>query len=367
MFEIVPHTRLRKSPYFDATVQAGVKGFVPYNQMLLPLGYGDMDAEYWKLIQGVQLWDVACERQIQLKGRDAALLAQILTPRDLSQCKVGQGKYVAICNHRGTIINDPIILKISDDCYWLSIADSNILFWARVIAAERSLQVHITEADIAPLAVQGPKSDDVMASIFGDWVRQIKHFWFHDVEIEGITLKLARSGWSRQGGFELYLMDCTQGVKLWNLLMEAGKGWDMGPGYPNPNERIESGLLSWGGDSDDDTNPFEVRMEQYVDLDVPDDVVGIQALRQIKAQGIKRHQLGVILVGEEPQPSHDEWYELWQNNKKIGVMTNGVYSRRLQKNIGYGLVLRTVKSGDRVVVHKKGELICGDLVELPFL
>ena len=370
MFEIAPHTRLRKSPYFDATVKAGVRGFTPYNQMLLPLGYGDMDSEYWQLINGVQLWDVAGERQIQLKGKDAARLAQILSTRDLTKCKVEQGKYVAICNHRGTIINDPILLKIDDDCYWLSIADSNILFWARAIAAERGLQVSITEADVAPLAVQGPQAENVVAAIFGDWVREIKHFWFRDAQLEGLKLKVARSGWSLQGGFEIYLLDSSvgdNGTKLWNIVSEAGKKWDIGPGYPNPNERIESGLLSCGGDSDDNTNPFEVRMGSYVDLDIPDDVVGVQALRKAHAEGIKRHQIGLILEGDQPKPGHDQWYDVYAGDGKVGIMTNGVWSRRLKKNIGFGLVSRNVNIGDTVQVHKNGETLSASVVNLPFV
>lgn len=300
MFSIYPSARLRPSPFFDATVAAGVTSFTTYNQMLMPTGYGHPEAEYWRLINGVSLWDVAVERQVQLKGRDAARLAQILTPRDLSTCVVGQGKYVALCNHQGTLINDPILLKRAFDLYWLSIADSNILFWARAIAAERGLDVEIIEPDASPLAIQGPKAEDVVAAIFGDWVRSLKYFWFKETEIGGIPVAVARSGWSKQGGFEIYLLDRSKGTALWNIVNEAGKPWDIGPGNPNTHERIESGLLSWGGDTDDRTNPFEVRMGRYIDLDVADDTVGLAALRKIKSEGPKRHQLGIVLEGDYP-------------------------------------------------------------------
>ena len=367
MFEIGPTTRIRPTPFHDAIVAEGVRGFTTYNHMLLPTGFGHPEEEYWRLVNGVALWDVACERQIELKGRDAGRLAQVLSPRDLTKCVEGQGKYVALCNHAGTVINDPILLKRTDDCYWLSIADSNILFWARAIAAERGMEVDITEADVSPLAVQGPKAEVVVAAMFGDWVRDLKYFWFRETSIEGIPVAVARSGWSKQGGFEIYLMDGSKGVALWNLVREAGRPWDIGPGNPNSVERIESGLLSWGGDTDDATNPYEVRMGRYVDLDVPDDVVGIGALRRIKAEGPKRHQLGVILDSDEPIGHPIHWHEILRDGEKVGDKTNGVWSLRLKKNIGFALVSTACNPGDRVEVLVDGHKLGGELTELPFI
>jgi glycine cleavage system aminomethyltransferase T len=367
MFEIYPSTRLRPSPFFDATVTEGVASFTTYNQMLMPTGFGHPEEEYWRLINGVSMWDVAVERQVQLAGPDAGRLAQVLAPRDLSTCKEGQGKYVALCNHAGTIINDPILLKRADDLYWFSIADSNILFWARAIAAERGLNVTITEPDVSPLAVQGPKAAAVTAAIFGDWVNELKFFWFREAEIEGIPVVVARSGWSKQGGFEIYLLDGTKGSALWNIVKEAGQPWHIGPGNPNTHERIESGLLSWGGDTDDQTNPFEVRMERYVDLHVPDDTIGIHALRSIKTQGPKRHQLGVILDGDSPAGSAFTWFDINHEGVKVGDLTNIIWSYRLKRNIGFALVSVTTKPGDTVSVNLSTGPTIGAVVALPFL
>lgn len=366
MAEIFPHTRLRRSPYYEATIDEGVTIFSPYNQMLLPLGYGHPEAEYRRLVEGVSMWDVGGERQIQLDGPDAARLAQTLCARDLSTCVEGQGKYVAICNHRGTIINDPIVLKIDDDRYWLSIADSDVGLWASCIAAERGMNVEVSEPDVSPLAVQGPMAEDVVASIFGDWVRELRYFWFGDAEIDGIPLKVARSGWSKQGGFELYLMDSSRGTDLWNIVKEAGKPWGIGPGYPNPSERIESGLLSWGGDTDKYTNPFEVRLQRFVDLDVPDDVVGIEALRSIAAEGPRRQQLGVVLEGDEERPGHGRWYDIVADGKKIGDMTNGTWSYKLERMIGFGLVSIDCQIGDEVEVRQGDQLVSAKLTDIPF-
>ena len=248
---------VNKSPYFDATIADGVAAFAIYNHMYMPTNFGDPDGEYDRLINGVAMWDVACERQVELAGPDAGTLARYLTPRDLSGIQTGQGKYVPLCSHDGTLINDPILLKLSATRYWLSIADSDIHLWASAIAAERKLDVNVSHPDVSPLAVQGPKALDVVAELFGDWVRELKYFWFKETDLDGIPLVLVRSGWSKQGGFELFLQDGTKGTELWNRVKSAGKSHGIGMGAPNDIERIESGLLSYGTDADDHTNPFE--------------------------------------------------------------------------------------------------------------
>jgi glycine cleavage system aminomethyltransferase T len=367
MFSVFPTARLRPSPFYESAVAEGMVAASIYNRMIMPTSYGHPEAEYWRIINGVSQWDVGVERQVQLKGSDAGRLAQILAPRDLTNCAVGQGKYVPLCNHRGTVINDPIVLKLADDLYWLSIADSDIWFWAGAIASERKLNVEVSEPDVSPMALQGPKAEDVVAHVLGDWVRALKYFWFKEATLEGIPIVVQRSGWSKQGGFELYLRDGTQGTKLWNIFKEAGKPWGIGPGAPATAERTESGLVSVGGDTDEHTNPFEIRLGKYVNLDVPDDVVGIQALRKIKAEGIKRHQLGLVLEGEKPHPLGFKREDIHQNGKRVGMMTNCVWSLRMKRNIGYALVEVSAKPGDHVSVMRSNGPVDAKLVELPFL
>lgn len=367
MFSFQPNTRIRPSPFYEATLAEGLKMANVYNRMVMPTSYGDPEGEYWRLINGVSQWDVAVERQIQLKGPDAARLAQILAPRDLTKCAVGQGKYVALCNHRGTIINDPILLKLADDLFWLSIADSDVELWAGAIAAERGLNVEISEPDVSPMALQGPKAEDVVAHVLGDWVRGLKYFWFRETEIEGIPVAVQRSGWSKQGGFEIYLRDGTQGTRLWNIFKEAGKPWDIGPGAPSSPERVESGLVSVGGDTDENTNPFEVRLEKYVDLNVPDDVIGIQALRRIKAEGPRRRQLGVILEGDRPAPLGMRRETIARDGKPVGMLTNCTWSYRMKANIGFGLVSADLAAGDSVMVERASGPVAARLVEIPFI
>ncbi len=367
MFSMFPTQRLRPSPFFAAAMADGMVAGNVYNRMIMPTSFGNPEAEYWRLINGVSQWDVGVERQVQLRGPDAGRLAQILSPRDLSTCAVGQGKYVPLCNHRGTIINDPIILKLADDLYWLSIADSDIWLWAGSIAAERGLDVEVSEPDVSPMAIQGPMAENVVASVCGDWVRGLKYFWFRETEIDGIPVAVQRSGWSKQGGFEIYLRDGTKGTQLWNIFKEAGQPWGIGPGAPATAERTESGLVSVGGDTDEATNPYEVRLGKYVDLSVPDNVVGIKALRRIKAEGIKRHQLGLVLAGDKPAPLGFRREDIVHNGQKVGMMTNCVWSPRMRANIGYALISSAVPAGQEVQVMRDPGPVSARLVELPFL
>ncbi|MEM9349217.1 MAG: glycine cleavage T C-terminal barrel domain-containing protein [Pseudomonadota bacterium] len=366
MTQIVSAGRFRQSPFYASTVKEGAEQFLTYNRMLVPRGYGDREAEYWRLINGVSMWDVAVQRQVQLKGRDAAKLAQVLSTRDLSGQKIGQGKYAAFCDHKGILINDPIVQKLSDDCFWLSVAHSDIWFWARCVAGERGFDVEVSEPDASPLAVQGPKAEDVVSSIFGDWVRDLKYFWFADAKIESIPLKVARSGWSKQGGFELYLLDASKGDALWSIVKEAGQPFGIGPGYPNPSERTESGLINFDVDSDAETNPFELRLGRFVDLDLPDDVIGIKALRQIKADGVKRHQLGIILEGGPEDEDQSIRFPIERDGRAIGNMTHKAWSYRLERMIGYALVSVDVGVGDAVQVLRGGTRVEAQLVNLPF-
>jgi glycine cleavage system aminomethyltransferase T len=367
LFGITPSARLRPSPFYEATLNEGVCAFTTYNHMLMPTSFGKPEEEYWRLINGVSQWDVAVQRQVQLRGPDAGRLAQILAPRDLSACAVGQGKYVPLCNYEGVLINDPILLKLADDLYWLSIADSNIWFWAGAIAAERGLRVDVSEPDVSPMAIQGPKAEAVVAHVCGDWVRGLKYFWFRETDIAGIPVVVARSGWSKQGGFEIYLRDGSQGTRLWNIFREAGASWGIGPGNPNWCERVESGLISYGGDTDAATNPFEVRMGKYVDLDVPDDTIGIHALRRIAADGPKRQSLGIVLEAGDPVRPGFLWNAIYKDGAKVGDLTNCIFSYRLQKNIGFALISRSCEIGGRVEARVGGVMQPGTLTDLPFL
>jgi len=333
-------SNIRKSPYFDATVADGVQSFSVYNHMYIPAHFGDPQAEYERLINGVAMWDVGAQRQVELLGPDAAQLVQYICARDISDTAIGQGRYVPICNHDGILINDPVLLKLSAEQFWLSIADSDIELWASAIAAERGLEVRVSEPDVSPLAVQGPKASELIALLFGDWIHELKYFWFRETSLHDIPLVLARSGWSKQGGFELYLRDAARGSELWELVREAGSAYGIGPGAPNDVERLESGLLSYGADARAQTcpaNPLELGLGKLLDLDGPDDFIGKQALLKIRAGGVKRRLTGFIIQGE-PVAGSEHPVPVMQNDIEVGSIGEMAWSSRLGKNIAIGII-----------------------------
>jgi len=365
-FRICIAPNIRKSPYFAATVADGVQSFSVYNHMYMPGDFGDPDAEYDRLINGVAMWDVAGERQVELAGPDATRLAQYLTTRDLSNAAPGQGMYVPLCDYDGNLINDPVLLKLSDNQYWLSIADSDIALWAKAIAAERKLDVTVSEPDVSPLAIQGPKAVDVIADLFGEWVRDLKYFWFRETDLDGIPLLVVRSGWSKQGGFELFLRDGARGTELWRRVRDAGKPYDIGPGAPNDVERIESGLLSYGTDADERTNPFEVGLGKYVDLQKTDEFIGQAALRKISKEGIQRRQVGLFLSGDNIHPNEHSW-PLLQLGNSVGTVTAAVFSPRLNRNIAIALVNADVSTEQSGLIVDTGESVHdATITDLPF-
>ncbi len=345
-FKIAIGCNVRKSPYFDATVADGAASFSVYNHMFAPAHFGDPEREYQALLDNVVMWDVACERQVELAGPDAEQLIRYLTPREITGTAIGQGRYVPICDYDGNLINDPVLLKLADDCFWLSIADSDILLWAGAIAAERGLDVRVTEPDASPLGVQGPRADDVVADLFGDWVRELKYFWFRETELDGIPILLARSGWSKQGGFELYLRDAGRGTDLYNRVKEAGAPYGIGPGAPSDVERVESGLLSYGSDARSGVNPFEAGLGAFVDLDRDDNFAGKAALQRIVNEGVRRRRVGFVIGGERIS-GISERYAVHLGPDVVGTVTEAVYSPRLEKNVAVGMLAAEVSDDEQ--------------------
>ena len=361
--------RVRKSPYFESARAAGLAAASVYNHMYMPTGYGDPAAEYDRLVNGVAMWDVAVERQVALKGPDALALARYLTPRNLDGLVIGQGKYAPLCNFDGVLINDPVLLQVSDDEIWLSIADSDIKLWAAAIAGVRGMDVAVFEPDVSPLAIQGPKAQDVVASLCGDWVRDLRYFGFRSCDIDGIPMIVARSGWSKQGGFELYLQDGSRGDDLWAIVAEAGKPYGIGPGTPNYIERVESGLVSYGADTDDDSNPFELGLGRFVDIDQPHDFAGKQALRKLRDAGVKRRFMGLIIDGDPFTGTNESrWRLSWADGAYAGYASASAYSPRVGSNIAVAMVnSEVIDASAPVTVHTGADDLGARVVELPII
>ena len=331
-------TQIRKSPYFNSTVKWGATGFSVYNHMYIPRDFGNPEQNFWNLVNEAILCDVAVERQVEITGLDAAKFVQLLTPRDLSKLAVGQCKYVLIVNNSGGILNDPVLLRLAENHFWLSLADSDILLWAQGVAVNSGLDVKITEPDVSPLQLQGPNSGKIMETLFGKNINDLKYYWLRDLDLDGIPLIVSRTGWSSELGYELYLKDGSKGDALWEKIMAAGKKFGLKPGHTSSIRRIEGGMLSYHADADINTNPYELGLDRLINLDIPDNYVGKEALKKINKDGIKRKQIGLTIDCEPLKGPNTTFWPLTKNNKIIGKITSAVYSPRLKKNIALAMV-----------------------------
>lgn len=360
-------TQVRKSPYFDATIRWGAKGFSVYNHMYIPRDFGDAEQNFWNMINGATLSDVAVERQVEITGPDAAEFTQLLTPRNLSQCAVGQCKYILLTNSHGGILNDPILLRLAENHFWLSIADSDILLWARGVAINAGLDVTICEPDVSPLQLQGPQSGNIMRKLFGERIDSMRYYWLEEFDLEGIPLVVSRTGWSSELGYELYLRDGSRGDQLWELIMAAGQEFGLQPGHTSSIRRIEGGMLSYHADMDADTNPYELGLDRLVDLDMDANFIGKAALKEIYARGVTRKQVGVRLGGDPLTGPNNEFWPVMLGDKQVGKITSAIYSSRLKANIALAMVnIEHIDIGTELeVVTQKGHC-SGTVVEKPF-
>src|SRR5574341_266204 len=329
--------RLRRTPFFAATQRAGATAYTVYNHMFFPICFADLEEEYWHLINHVTLWDVAVERQVEITGKDAFRFTNMLTPRDLGRCAVGQGKYVVITADDGGIINDPVLLRLGEKHFWLALADSDVLLWARGVAVQAGLDVRITEPDVSPLQIQGPKAKDVVRTLFGERAVALKYYWFLETSLDGIPVVVTRTGWTGEVGYEVYLRDGSKGEALWERIMAAGKPHNIRPTGPSDIPRIHAGILNWGADLTLDNNVYEVGLERLVDEHKKDDYIGRDALRRIKAQGVKRKLVGVEIAGERIAFNESKW-PVQAGGRPVGVVTSAIHSPRLKRNIGYAYV-----------------------------
>ena len=331
-------TQIRKSPFFDATVKWGAKDFSVYNHMYIPRDFGNPEENFWNLINDAILCDVAVERQVQIKGPDASKFVQMMSPRDLSKMQVGQCKYVILTNQEGGVLNDPILLKVEEDCYWFSLADSDILFWAQGLNVNSNFDVEISEPDVSPLQLQGPKSRDIMIKVFGDKILDLKYYWFKRFTINGINLVVSRTGWSSELGYEIFLLNSKQGNDLYNHLMKIGEPMGLRPGHTSTIRRIEGGMLSYHADMTINTNPLELGLDKYIDLDKDFNFVGKEALISILDKGIDRKQVGIIIDDDPMLGPNTRFWDIYVDDSVVGKVTSAVYSPRLKKNIALGMI-----------------------------
>lgn len=361
-------TQIRKSPYFDATLRYGAREFSVYNHMYIPRDFGDPVENYWNLVNAAILCDVAVERQVEFTGPDAARFVQLLTPRNLSECHVGQCKYVMITSEEGGIINDPILLRLGENHFWLSLADSDVLLWAKGVAVHSGMDVSIGEPDVSPLQLQGPRSLEIMKVLFGVEIGTLRYFWLRDLELDGIPLVVSRTGWSSELGYEIYLRDASRGDELWERIMAAGQPFGLRAGHTSTIRRIEGGMLSYHADMDINTNPFELGLDKLVDLDMEAAFIGKAALKRIKAAGIRRKQVGLQIAGPPIETTNTRFWPLLARDEQVGVITSAVYSPQLERNIALAMVsLEWAGKGSELLARCSSGDHHAIVVDVPFI
>ena len=331
-------TQIRKSPYFNSTVKWGATGFSVYNHMYIPRDFGSPEQNFWYLVNEAILCDVAVERQVEITGPNAAQFVQLLTPRNLSECAVGQCKYVLITDENGGVLNDPVLLRLAENHFWLSLADSDILMWAKGVAVNSGLDVNLGEPDVSPLQLQGPRSGDIAKAIFGERIDSLKYYWLEEFELNGIPLIISRTGWSSELGYEIYLRDGSRGNELWDHIMEIGEPMGLVPGHTSTIRRIEGGMLSYQADMDYTVNPFELGLGRLVDLEMDANFIGKEALKKIKSEGVKRHQVGIEISCTPLKHPNTSYWPIMVGSEVVGYITSAVYSPRLDKNIALAMM-----------------------------
>ena len=366
-FDIAKSKRLRSTPYTSRIENQGVTAYSVFNHMLLPAAFGSIKDSYNHLKEHVQVWDVAGERQVEISGKDSAKLVQLMTCRDLSKSKVGRCYYCPIIDDKAGLINDPVILKLGEERWWISIADSDVILFAKGLAIGKKLDVNIFEPNVDILAVQGPKSFKLMEKIFGTKITEMKFFGFDYFEYAGAKHLIARSGWSKQGGYEIYVQNTKSGLSLYDKLFEVGKEFDVKPGCPNLIERIESALLSYGNDMDNDDNPFECGLDKYVNLDSEVNFLGKEKLKEVRKKGITRKLMGVIIEAKDINVlksislTNDE-------NSKIGELRSGIYSPHFKKVIGIAMLDKPYcEVSQKIKISINGDIFEGKVCDLSFI
>jgi len=359
--------RLKRSPYFAATQRAGCLGYTVYNHMLLPIRYASFEAEYQRLLADVTLWDVSVERNVEIAGRDGLRFAELLTPRELSKCRVGEGRYVLLTDDAGGIVNDPVLLRLEENRFWLACADCDVLLWAKGVARGSGLQVELRELDAAPLQVQGPRSRDLLKDLFGERVERLGYYHFFRTELQGIPVIVTRTGWTGELGYELYLLDPARGVELWDRVMEAGSRYRIAATGPSDIRRIEAGILNYGIDMTLDNNPYELGLERLVNLDKAAEFIGRDALKRIAREGVKKKLVGVEIGGAGMDLNFTR-YPVRVEGRPAGFVTSCVHSPRLKKNIGYAMLPAEYSAaGTRLEVQAPDGSRSAVVVPMPFI
>jgi aminomethyltransferase len=360
---------IRRSPFFNGARRAGCTRYSFANHMYQPASYQHHDAvaAYWQLVNGVTLWDVGTERQVEITGADAQAFANTLTPRNVTACRVGRSCYTLITSEEGGIVNDPLLFRLAENHFWLSSSDSDLLLWVKGAAVNSPFDVQVREPDVSPVQIQGPKSPAVIEALFAGRV-VLARYEFVETELAGIPVLVSRTGWSGETGYEIFLRDSRYGDALWDRVLAAGRPHDMAVTGPSDANRVEAGILAYRSDMDLGTNPFELGLDRFVHLDAPGDFIGKRALLRARAQGIARKLVGIRILGDPlPVPFEERW-PVAVGGSRTGDVTVAVFSPRLNMNIGYAMVrIGDAALGTQLRVEAPFGPVTAVVSEMPFI
>ena len=366
-FSIAKSRRLRGTPYTSRIEKQGVTAYTIYNHMLLPAAFGSLEDSYHHLKEHVQVWDVAAERQVEITGKDAAKLVQLMTCRDLSKSKDGRCYYCPIIDDNAGLINDPVVLRFNENKWWVSIADTDVILFAKGLAIGNKFDVNIIEPEVDIMAVQGPKSFKLMEKVFGEKITNLKFFGFDYFDFAGAKHLIAQSGWSKQGGYEIYVENNEAGLKLYDHLFEIGDEFNIRAGCPNLIERIESGLLSQGNDMDNGDNPYECGFDKYINIDSDVEFLGKEKLKKIKSEGIKRKLMGVKIDTDKISVTGSMNLTDEKNNI-IGELRSGCYNPTFKQVIGIAMIKKPYFEAKQTFkIGINGNSFNGTVCDLPFI
>jgi len=363
---IIKNRRIRSTPFTSRVENQGVSGYSVYNHMLLPVTFGSLEDEYFHLKEHVQIWDVSAQREIEIIGADSDKLVQFMTCRDLSNAKLGKCYYAPLVDDNGNLVNDPLIFKLDEKKWRVCIADSDVLFFAKGLASGKKFNVDIYEANVNTIAVQGPKSENLMKKVFGDGIKELKFFSYKYYNFKGVKHLISKTGYSKQGGYEIHIENTTSGLELYDYFFKIGKDFNLKPGAPNLIERIEGGLLSYGNDMDNRDNPYECGFDKYVNVDSEVVFLGKDKLKEIKLKGVNKKLMGVLIESDKINLIKEErLYDEKKNN--IGVLRSAAFSPKFKKIVGIAMINKAFWSmSENFKIDIEGKAKHGKICELPF-